>query len=126
LAIVAKLLWRLGVEPRDNASDHDLARALVEALAEKTATIDRVFFDWRGGRDPGAEKYPSEPFRKLADLLEGRERLPAHPYWSDGEPCSMHIDEVEAIWDAIAQNDDWSPFEAKIAAVRRMAAAMQS
>jgi hypothetical protein len=36
----------------------------------------------------------------------------------------MHIDEVEAIWDAIAQRDDWAPFEAKIAAVRRMGEAM--
>jgi len=32
----------------------------------------------------------------------------------------MHIEEVEAIWDAIAQRDDWLPFEAKIAAIRRM------
>jgi len=36
----------------------------------------------------------------------------------------MHIEEVEAIWDAIAQRDDWSPFEAKIAAIRRMGEAV--
>ena len=119
-AIVAKLLWRLGVESRDADSDHAIARALVEALATKAATIDRILFDWRGGRDPGAEAYPAEEFRKLAALLEGRERPPAHAYWSDAEPCSMHIEEVEAIWDAIAKRDDWSPFEAKIAAIRRM------
>ena len=38
----------------------------------------------------------------------------------------MLIDEVEAIWSAIAEHDDWAPFEAKIAAVRRMGDAMTS
>nr|MBA2466943.1 selenoprotein O [Sphingomonas sp.] len=43
-----------------------------------------------------------------------------HDYWRDAGPCSMHIDEVEAIWTAIADADDWGPFESKIAAIRRM------
>jgi uncharacterized protein YdiU (UPF0061 family) len=123
-ALVAKLLWRLGVESGDGAADHELAKTLVQALATKVAAIDRIFFDWRGGRDPGTDAYPQEPFRKLAALLAGRERPSLHAYWSDPQPCSMHIDEVEAIWDAIAQRDDWAPFEAKIAAVRRMGEAM--
>jgi hypothetical protein len=29
-----------------------------------------------------------------------------HPYWSDAEPCSMHIEEVEAIWSSIDRNDE--------------------
>jgi uncharacterized protein YdiU (UPF0061 family) len=123
-ALVAKLLWRLGVEARDETSDQPLARALVEALDTKSARIDRVFFDWRGGRDPGAQSYPSDAFRKLAVLIAGRERPSAHAYWSDSGPCSMHIEEVEAIWDAIAERDDWAPFENKIASVRRMGEAM--
>ena len=121
-ALVAKLLWRLGVDQGDD--DRELARALVEALDSKAATIDRIFFDWRGGRDPGADKYPAEPFRKLAALLVGRERKHVHAYWSDADPCSMHIEEVEAIWDAIATNDDWVPLEAKVAAIRRLGEAM--
>jgi uncharacterized protein YdiU (UPF0061 family) len=125
-ALVRRLLWRLGVEPRDSASDRDLARALVVALDTKAATIDRIFFDWRGGRDPGVEAYPAEAFRNVAAMLAGRERPRAHTYWSDAEPCSMHIDEVEAIWAAIAEKDDWSPFEAKVAAIRRFGEAMQS
>ncbi|MDQ3481939.1 MAG: selenoprotein O, partial [Pseudomonadota bacterium] len=95
------------------------------ALESRGATIDRIFFDWRGGRDPGAEAYPTEPFRALAASLAGRERLPAHPYWSDSAPCSMHIEEVEAIWTAIADGDDWGPFEDKVAAIRRMGEALQ-
>jgi hypothetical protein len=36
----------------------------------------------------------------------------------------MHIEEVEAIWAAISTHDDWAPFEAKIAAIRRLGDAM--
>ena len=124
-ALIAKLLWRLGVASSEAERDRELARAIVEALQGQTATIDRFFFDWRGGRDPGAEAYPSESFRKVAGLLSGRERAPALDYWSGAEPCSMHIEEVEAIWDAIAERDDWTPFEAKIAAIRTMGEALR-
>jgi hypothetical protein len=97
----------------------------VTALATREASIDRIFFDWRGGRDPGPELYPSEPFRALAKALEGRERPQSHPYWSGKGPCSMHIDEVEAIWSAIAERDDWQPFNDKVTAVRQMGEAMK-
>ncbi|MGI8610995.1 MAG: protein adenylyltransferase SelO family protein, partial [Sphingomicrobium sp.] len=123
VALVEGLLRRLGVRPSGAEDDRALAAALVRALQSREATIDRIFFDWRGGRDPG-DRYPSEPFRALAAALRGREQPAPHPYWSDAGPCSMHIDEVEAIWAAIAERDDWGPFDAKIAAVRRMGEAM--
>jgi len=36
----------------------------------------------------------------------------------------MHIEEVEAIWSAIAERDDWQPFHDKVRAIRRMGEAM--
>ena len=123
-ALIEALLARLGVAPRGSAEDRQLAAALLEALQSCEVAIDRFFFDWRGGRDPGGEAYASPTFRALAAQIEGRLTEQSHPYWSDSEPCSMHIEEVEAIWAAIDQDDDWSPFEAKIAAIRRMGEAM--
>ena len=123
-ALVAALIKRLGVATRDADADRTLAAALVAALQSRVVPIDRIFFDWRGGRDPGEERYPWEPFRTLATALQGRQTAAAHPYWSDAAPCSMHIEEVEAIWAAIATSDDWAPFEAKVAAIRRMGEAM--
>ena len=32
----------------------------------------------------------------------------------------MLIEEVERIWSAIAERDDWAPFESKVEAIRRM------
>ena len=47
----------------------------------------------------------------------------SHAYWS-GEPCSMLIDEVEAIWAPIADHDDWTLLTAKVAAIRNMGDAL--
>jgi uncharacterized protein YdiU (UPF0061 family) len=121
-ALITAMLRRLGIARGEN--DREIAAALIEALASRAQPIDRIFFDWRGGRDPGAELYPREEFRELARLLAGREAPRSHAYWSDPAPCSMHIDEVEAIWSAISERDDWRPFEEKLTAVRRMREAM--
>ncbi|WP_118857642.1 protein adenylyltransferase SelO family protein [Sphingomonas mesophila] len=118
-ALVAALLRRLGVGSRGEAEDLELVGALLAALRTRDVTIDRLFFDWHGGRDPGGAIYAGKPFRVLADKLKGAVSL-----GTDSELCSMPIDEVEAIWARIAEDDDWSAFEAKVAAIRRMGAAM--
>ena len=124
-ALVDAMLRRLGLAPAGREQDRETAAALIKALTTREANIDRIFFDWHGGRDPGDELYPSDAFRALAKSLEGRARPQSHPYWTDPEPCSMHIEEVEAIWSAIAERDDWQPFEDKVTAVRRMGEAME-
>ncbi|MFC7537350.1 protein adenylyltransferase SelO family protein [Sphingomonas sp. GCM10030256] len=123
-ALGEALVRRLGVALAGEEADRELARAIVGALETKRVGIDRLFFDWRGGRVPADPTYQSTEFEELAAALRGREQPAEHSYWSDANPCSMHIDEVEAIWAAIAEADDWQPFEAKVAAVRRMGEAM--
>ena len=123
-ALIEAFMRRLGVEPLGTEEDRGLAGAILSALQSREVGIDRLFFDWRGGRDPGDARYSSEPFRQLADAVKGRERAQEHAYWSDAEPCSMHIEEVEAIWAPIADQDDWTLFNAKVAAIRRMGEAM--
>jgi uncharacterized protein YdiU (UPF0061 family) len=122
-ALVEALIRRLGIDRSDK--DGAIASVLIQALATRTHPIDRVFFDWRGGRDPGTELYPGEEFRELASLLQGRARALSHPYWSGGGPCSMHIEEIEAIWSAISGRDDWQPFADKVKAIRAMGEAME-
>ncbi|PWG01556.1 protein adenylyltransferase SelO family protein [Sphingosinicella humi] len=130
-ALAVAVLDRLGVRRKGVGPDSELLVALETALARKTVEIDRFFFDWRGGRrrgpSPADARYEAEDFAKLSDLIhyyEPAARLD-HPYWSDEAPCSMHIDEVEAIWARIDEADDWSLFDTKIEAVRRMGEAMR-
>jgi uncharacterized protein YdiU (UPF0061 family) len=124
LALSERMLARLGIAPRAEADDRPLVSAMIAALRTRTVGMDRLFFDWRGGRLPPDEVYGGDEFDELKAQLEGREQVLIHPYWSDSAPCSMLIDEVESIWSAIADRDDWSPFESKIEAVRLLGDAM--
>jgi uncharacterized protein YdiU (UPF0061 family) len=121
------LFARLGIVPRELGEDMKLVGAIEEALSKQTVTIDRFFFDWRGGgAAPGGTK---EGFDEIRALIGGYAPVPGardHDYWSDPAPCTMHIEEVEAIWSAIDEADDWAPLYAKIAAVRRMGEASGS
>jgi uncharacterized protein YdiU (UPF0061 family) len=126
LALSDRMLARIGIAPRGEADDRPLVSAMLAALRTGAVGVDRFFFDWRGGRVPGDDVYGAEQFGEFRALLDGRQRPLTHPYWSDADPCSMLIDEVETIWSAIAESDDWTPFESKIEAVRRMGDAMTS
>ncbi len=122
-ALVSGLVKRLGTA--NGPDDLALASAILAGLRSKAVTIDRFFFDWRGGRVP-TDPFYGDAFAPLRRALDGRTARPGaldHAYWSDSKPCSMAIDEVEAIWARIAEDDDWSVFEAKITAIRRMGAA---
>ncbi|MFL6862902.1 MAG: protein adenylyltransferase SelO family protein [Allosphingosinicella sp.] len=130
-ALTDAVFARLGIVPAEPERDMALLAALEAALARQTVEIDRFFFDWRGGRrrgpSPADPAYRDEAFEALARALAGCQPVPGvldHPYWADEAPCSMHIGEVEAIWARIDEADDWTPFEAKIAAMRRMGEAM--
>ena len=127
-AVAERFLARLGVGPRDDEEDLALVSALETGLQATGLPLDRFWFDWRGGRlrDPAAEaRYgaPFDAFRGLATRYRSTVSL-THPYWSDPAPCSMLIDEVEAIWAPIAEQDDWRAFDTKVEAIRRMGDAM--
>jgi uncharacterized protein YdiU (UPF0061 family) len=126
-ALIAAMLRRLGVRRRGKTEDSRLLLALETGLAAKAVEIDRFFFDWRGGAlrapSPADAAYASEPFAAFRQAVAGFEAVAGaldHACWSEPAPCSMHIEEVEAIWAAIDGADDWAPFHAKVAAVRRM------
>jgi uncharacterized protein YdiU (UPF0061 family) len=129
--LVASIFARLGLRPTRPERDADFLIALETALAAKTVAIDRFFFDWRGGRrrskGPADDAYEGHAFARLRESVGGYEAVEGaldHPYWADDAPCSMPIDEVEAIWSRIDESDDWPLFHEKIKAVRRMGEAM--
>ncbi|HEX8240272.1 MAG TPA: YdiU family protein [Allosphingosinicella sp.] len=131
--LVEAIFARLAIRPAEAERDSNFLVALETALAAKTVTLDRFFFDWRGGRrrgpSPADDSYESEAFADFRRSIAGYEPAEGaldHDYWSDEAPCSMHIDEVEAIWSRIDEDDDWALFQAKIAAVRRMGDAMRA
>ena len=119
-AVSDAILWRLGVVPQEPVRDRALVQTIEQALTQSAIGIDRFFFNAFGGTVPEGEAF--DPLRAaLAGYAPRKART--HPYWSSA-PCSMPIDEVEAIWAAIDTRDDWAPFHAKIAAIRQMGEAL--
>jgi len=118
----AAMLGRLGVRARGEATDLAVLEAMEKVLSATGTQPDRFFFDWRGGA-PRRAGYDDPAWAPLARALAGAEPIEGalmHDYWADEGPQSMLIEEVEAIWAAIARHDDWAPFEAKLKAVARM------
>jgi uncharacterized protein YdiU (UPF0061 family) len=131
-----RIVARLGL-----VSDPDLDAALAEAvfgfLAAKPIGFERFFFDLAGGLQREAralsgtakENYAGAAWDELRRLLAlyqpAAAELPAYFDRNEG-PCTLLIDEIEALWSAIAERDDWAPFEKKIVAIRAMGAAQKA
>ncbi|WP_295191985.1 protein adenylyltransferase SelO [uncultured Brevundimonas sp.] len=124
----AAFLMRLGVLSLGEAADQRLVDTTLALLREGGAALrwEPLFFDWFGGfassaralSGPRAKLYQGEAFDAFRFALmehepDRIERL-EHPMFAAREPEEMLIDEVEAIWSAVADADDWAPFQAKL------------
>ncbi len=116
-ALVAATLRRLGLRSRGAAADAALSQALWRYLEESAAPFEQVFHDLYGN-PPG---HVPQPLREVFASYVGAPR--DHPYFAAGRPCTMLIEDVEALWEPIAAYDDWSALRAKLAAIDVMAAA---
>ncbi|MDP3938695.1 MAG: YdiU family protein [Deltaproteobacteria bacterium] len=132
LALQAGFLSRLGLRALGPESDARLLAVASEFLEESGAGFEQFFFDWRGGmgaerramNGPAGARYAGGPFASFRRALETYEpearAVRAHPYFEGVRPCALLVDEVEKIWEAIADRDDWSLFDAKIARIGEM------
>jgi len=129
-AMRRRFCWRLGIEqPGDHEASARLVETAVRAMVESETQIDRFFFDWRGGAlrsDTAHTRYAGEHWQEFQALIGSAKSMGPidHDYWADDTPCSMHIGEVESIWSAIDERDDWSILEQKIVQIRHMGQAM--
>jgi uncharacterized protein YdiU (UPF0061 family) len=118
---------RLGLAPAGDDIDAALTRAAWAFLESTGIGFERFFFDLFGGtarlsmaleRSSAKEHYDGPRWDELRALIElYRPAAAARSFDREG-PCTMLIDEVESIWDAIAYRDDWSLFETKLADIR--------
>lgn len=125
-AMQRRFCWRLGVQPAPNAAA--MIEAAVRGMVASATGIDRFFHDWRGGVARNDAAYADAAWAPFREAIVGFAALPSareHAYWAEDTPCSMHIDEVEAIWSAIDTANDWTPLYEKVAAIRRMGQAYE-
>ena len=130
-----RVLRRLGLASRGDA-DAPLASDVYAFLDESKIGYDRFFFDLYGGLSrearalSGAAKdhYVGPAWDALRNALRLYDAEPAHiPSYFDGEgPCTLLIDDVEAVWSAIAERDDWTSLREKIERIREMGRALEA
>jgi uncharacterized protein YdiU (UPF0061 family) len=128
----AAILRRLGLMSEGFERDGALTKALWTFLHETRAPFEQTFFDWYGGsasadraeKSPSAHLYAQPAFQPFRTAVEDFSPVPNlrgdHPYFAGSTPCTMLIDEVEALWEPIARSDDWSAFAAKLGNIRSM------
>ncbi len=133
-AMADEFFRRLGLK-RTGEDDYAAVTALLRWMTASGAPFEQVFFDWFGGpasakrakKSRVAEIYDKDEFAPVRDALASASPVKRdgldHAYFGARAPCTMLIDEVEAIWTAIAERDDWSLFEKKLAAIAEMRAA---
>lgn len=132
----AMVVRRLGLQSRGEAQDSALAGKLFAFLDASKAPFEQAFFDWFGGlasesraaRSSSAALYAAPSFAAVRESLSAYEPRPDldldSPYFAANRPCTLLIDEVEAIWAPIARDDDWRAFNAKLADIGSMRGAL--
>jgi len=130
-AVTKGVLARLGLVSRAEAgTDSELVAAAYAFLEASKVGYDRFFFDMYGGRvresqalaGEAGHVYEGPAWETLRAVLKDYEpRSAVTPVYFEGlRPCTLLIDEVEAIWEPIAASDDWSLFYEKIEKIREM------
>jgi uncharacterized protein YdiU (UPF0061 family) len=130
-SLAGAVLWRLALKPRSPDEDAELANLLFLFLKAASAPFEQAMFDWRHGmarRDkalagPAAAFYRGEAFERFHEALAAYEPVPASTpssYFEADRPVTLLYDEIEALWVPIAERDDWSLFEAKLAEIERV------
>ena len=119
-AMSHRFTWRLGVQSQGEESDVALIGSAEKYMRETGMGPDAFFFAHRGGR--GA---PDGNFGELISRYQPASTLD-HPLWRESHAPNVLIDEVERIWDAIDQHDDWTPLNQKVADIRTLGEALNS
>ena len=115
-ALSRRWVWRMGLVSRGAEADAMLVATCEKALRESGMQPDAFFHRHRFGRDPDG---------LLGDAAQEYQPLAVdRSYWDEEPAESMLIDEVETIWSAIDQRDDWQPLHDKVERIRRLGNAL--
>jgi uncharacterized protein YdiU (UPF0061 family) len=124
-SVIRRFLWRLGVVSKGEDEDKRLVEAAERAMVRDQIPIAAFFHGYRGGRT-GAFAANAADQAAFEDILRGYAPVNASDdYWVSNPACAMLIDEVEMIWDAIDQKDDWHPLYQKLAHIQDFGKALK-
>ena len=116
--LTRRVLWRLGLEAQGQEADMALLTAAGIHMRATGQSPDAFFFAHYAGRQPADGEF--------GEMLARYRPTQAtdHALWQPTLPPSNIIDEVERIWAAIANDDDWTPLAEQVAAIRQLGQAL--
>lgn len=126
-----QFLRRLNLKSKGVEEDSQLLTSFFNFLESSKALYEQTFFDFFGGRDsmrwqnsPQKDLYRGEVFETFHKAFQNFEvenrALSTHEYFKNPKPCTLLIDEIEALWKPIEDHNNWLPFEEKIKQIRAL------
>ena len=109
---------RLGILPSEDVeADIGFVRDTFSMLETSKAPWEPFFYKWFGGkaRDAVPAEGEADWAAAFARYEPDRPERIKGDYFERGAECDLLYDEIEEIWDAIDQSDNWQPFEQKLA-----------
>jgi len=125
-------LRRLGLDSAGAEADQALVESFNGFLERSRVPYEQAMFDWRGGvlsagraaGGPAAEAYAAGNVAALFGAhAPAADANLDHPYFAARMPCTMLVDDVDALWAPIADHDDWSTLAEKLGRITAMSEA---
>lgn len=118
LALRDHVFRRFGIAPTELDVDVDFVLETFKYLEDSQAGWPQFWFDWQGGaeankvalKSPNKEFYKGDQFDDWFKTLRDYESLEL----SRQSYASLLYDEIGALWEPIAELDNWTDFETKV------------
>ncbi len=127
-AVQQQFLKRLNLKCKDQKLISDCVSLFFQLMIEKELFFEKTFFDFHSVNSQRLDSseqstlYKGNTFNslyeKLSSMTMADSKLTNLNYFLKKEPETLLIEEIESIWSAIDQNDDWTLFEQKIQSIR--------
>jgi uncharacterized protein YdiU (UPF0061 family) len=105
----------LGLRPKELKTDTEFVLSTFKILEDTQVSWPQFWHDWCGGSPKDITQY-GEAFSDWKQLYAGYDTVSEKP---EGEAASLIYEEIGALWQPIAEQDDWSDFEAKLSSFER-------
>ncbi|MBC7465263.1 MAG: YdiU family protein [Bdellovibrio sp.] len=131
LNLQKRFLERLRLTCSDPTLVGETISLFFQMMDKNKLHFEQTFFDFYGFDKVRIQNslqnkgYQGDIYNKLIDNLEKMkinevDHQTNPDYFKNDKPCTLLIEEIESIWSLIAEKDDWSAFENKIKAIRKI------
>jgi uncharacterized protein YdiU (UPF0061 family) len=122
-SLARRLVWRLGLEEVSATQAHTLTKQFYHAARSSRYGWDALFHDLYGGvlssEDKQWHTHPDlSDLHKMLKEFQPRQSEDIRHALKSAELVSLEISVVEAVWDRIAEQDDWNALQTLLDRIR--------